>query len=257
MAGDGVVMMVGPDESSRWVFHALDRAVGVRRVIEEQPVPRLQFLRRRAKSLGWSAVAGQILFMAFVTPWLRREAAARAQEIRRTAGLDPAPIPDNRLIRVPSVNAPETLDRLRDLDPAVVVLNGTRIVARRVLEALPCPFLNMHAGITPLYRGVHGAYWALADGRPDACGVTVHLVDPGIDTGGIVAQALITPAPTDNFTTYPALQVAAGIPLMIEAVRAALEGRLATMAPPPGPSRLWHHPTAWQYLDNRWRRGIK
>lgn len=257
MSDSGVVMLVGPDESSRWVFHALDRAVGVRHVIEEQPVPRLQFLRRRAKTLGWRPVAGQILFMVFVMPWLRREAAARREEIIHTARLDAAPIPADRLTRVASVNAPETLDKLRELAPAVVVLNGTRIVAKRVLEALPCPFLNMHAGITPLYRGVHGGYWALAEGRPDACGVTVHLVDAGIDTGGIVAQALIRAESTDNFTTYPVLQVAAGIPLMVEAVRAALDGRLTTIAPPPGESRLWHHPTACQYLAARWQRGVR
>ena len=53
-----------------------------------------------------------------------------------------------------------------------------------LLEAVPAVFLNTLAGITPSYRGVHGAYWALVQRQPDACGVTVHLVDAGIDTGG-------------------------------------------------------------------------
>ena len=66
------------------------------------------------------------------------------------------------------------------------------------------------AGITPLYRGVHGAYWALAEGRRDLCGVTVHRVDAGIDTGEVLAQVLIDPTPQDNFVTYPWLQVAEG-----------------------------------------------
>ena len=42
----------------------------------------------------------------------------------------------------------------------------------------------MHAGITPQYRGVHGGYWAVVNNDPEHCGVTIHFVDKGIDTGG-------------------------------------------------------------------------
>ena len=108
---------------------------------------------------------------------------------------------------------------------AVVVVNGTRIIARRVLEASDAVFINTHCGITPEYRGVHGGYWALYRSDPENCGVTVHLVDPGIDTGGILAQQRIEPGPHDNFVTYPYLQLAAGLPLLVEAVGSALEGR--------------------------------
>ena len=57
------------------------------------------------------------------------------------------------------------------------------------LGSLGCPVVNVHAGITPRYRGVHGGYWALAERHPEWVGTTVHLVDPGIDTGAILAQA--------------------------------------------------------------------
>ena len=45
-----------------------------------------------------------------------------------------------------------------------MVVNGTRILSRRMLESIDAVFLNMHVGITPKYRGVHGGYWALANG---------------------------------------------------------------------------------------------
>ena len=38
--------------------------------------------------------------------------------------------------------------------------------------------------------------------RPETCGVTIHLVDAGIDTGAVLAQAPICPSPRDNFTTW-------------------------------------------------------
>jgi methionyl-tRNA formyltransferase len=47
---------------------------------------------------------------------------------------------------------------------------------------------GVHAGITPRYRGTHGGYWVLLNNDPGHCGVTIHLVDPGIDTGSIVAR---------------------------------------------------------------------
>ena len=115
----------------------------------------------------------------------------------------------------------------------------------------------MHAGITPRYRGVHGGYWALASGDAAHCGVTVHLVDAGIDTGGILAQALIRPTPVDSFVTYPLLQLAAGLPLLVDAARAGLAGTLRPLpADAASPSRLWSHPTLAQWLSG-WRRGVK
>jgi methionyl-tRNA formyltransferase len=140
----------------------------------------------------------------------------------------------------------------------VVVVSGTRIIARDVLENVPARFVNLHAGITPAYRGVHGGYWALADGRPEACGVTIHLVDAGIDTGAVLAQAPIRPSLHDNFTTYPLLQLAAGLPLLVDVVRRLQSGEAPQpIAAPPGPSRLHSHPTLWQYLYYRITRRVR
>jgi methionyl-tRNA formyltransferase len=157
---------------------------------------------------------------------------------------------------VPSANSPEAIRLLRGLDPAVVVVNGTRILSRELLRCVPAPFVNLHAGITPLYRGVHGGYWALACGDRQNCGVTVHLVDESIDTGAAIFQQPIEPSADDSFVTYPLLQLGVGLPLLTEAVRQVLAGRLEKRSFPEGPSRLWTHPTLWQYLSHR-ARGVR
>ena len=95
--------------------------------------------------------------------------------------------------------------------PTLVVVHGTRIIASRVLESLGCPAVNVHAGITPRYRGVHGGYWALAEGHPEWVGTTVHLVDPGIDTGAILAQATFDVTDEDTIATYPDLHLIHGL----------------------------------------------
>jgi folate-dependent phosphoribosylglycinamide formyltransferase PurN len=252
----GIVLLAGEKPSSRMVAHALLAEFPLERIIFEADVPRLEFLRKRAKRLGVFTVLGQLMFQATVPPLLARSSRQRIAEIKSSRDLDDSPLPEALITRVSSANSPETIERLRQLRPKVVVINGTRILSEELLAATPATFINTHTGITPLYRGVHGSYWALASGDPEHCGVTVHIVDHGIDTGGIVAQAVIQPTAEDNFVTYPLLQLAVGLPLLKQAVRAALEDRLVTHAGA-GPSRLWSHPTLYSYLSCRLRKGVR
>jgi len=101
---------------------------------------------------------------------------------------------------------------------------------------------------------VHGGYWALAQGHPEFCGVTVHLVDAGIDTGSVLAQAVCRPKTSDCFVVYPHLQLAAGLELLAEVLRRP------TLVPTPAPapfSRLWYHPTIWRYVWTYLTTGVK
>ncbi|GAA4370455.1 formyl transferase [Hymenobacter saemangeumensis] len=256
-AGKKIVMLAGPGESTDILFHALDAEFGVHRIIVETPVGQKQLLKRRAEKLGWATVMGQIAFKLLVAAPLGRSSRPRLQSLKQAHGLNDGALPEDRTIRVPSVNDPACIATLQALNPDVVVVNGTRIIAKRVLTSLSCPFINTHAGITPLYRGVHGGYWALANDDAANCGVSVHLVDAGIDTGGIIAQARIQPEPEDNFTTYPLLQLIAGLPLLKDAIRAALAGTITLQPAPEGSSRLWSHPTLAEYRANRRRNGTR
>ena len=152
------------------------------------------FLKRRIKKLGFSTVFGQLLFSAAIVPVVSRQSRRRIQQIISSNKLNTSEIPSDKVTEVPSVNSDLTIAELKRLSPAVVVVNGTRIIQEKVLGCVDAVFLNTHAGITPMYRGVHGGYWALASGDASNCGVTIHKVDKGIDTGSIVAQATISPS---------------------------------------------------------------
>lgn len=252
-----VVLLGTASPTTSAIVNRLERDLGpLGAIVFEEPIAGRALLRARARRLGRRVAAGQLAFRVLVQPLLARRARARLAEIARTAGLDTTPPPPGRITRVASVNDAETERLLRELAPRVVVVAGTRIIAERVLEATPATFLNMHAGMTPRYRGTHGGYWALAQDDAAHCGVTVHVVDPGVDTGDVVAQARIEPTAADSFATYPLLQCAAGLPLLVAAVGDALEGRLEVFRPT-GPTRQWYHPTAWQYVAARVRRGIR
>lgn len=253
----GIVMLAGKDPVSNIVYHALAETFPINAVIRERKPSVFPFLRRRVKNLGLLKVAGQLVFAAGIVPVVAHSSSRRLQQIISLNGLHTSEIPRSCAIDVLSVNSDLTISELRRLSPRVVVVNGTRIIHDRVLRSVDAVFLNTHAGITPMYRGVHGGYWALASRDPANFGVTVHKVDKGIDTGSIIAQARIVPGREDSFVTYPFLQVASAIPILKQAVSDALAGRLSDIAPPPGKSRLWTHPTAYEYLRNRIKWGVR
>jgi folate-dependent phosphoribosylglycinamide formyltransferase PurN len=253
----GIVMLAGAGESTRILYHALKDRVPIAKVVLEEPPSRWSLISNRVKKLGWATVAGQIAFRSMVVPFLQWYSRQRVAELKSQFEFDDGPIPSAITLSVASVNARETIDLLTELQPQVVVVNGTSIIGRRVLEQVPATFINVHAGITPAYRGVHGAYWALAAHDRDHCGVTVHLVDTGIDTGAVIAQARFTPAEDDTFVTYPYRQLHLAIPLLERALLDALHDRLETRSFAASRSRLWTHPTIREYIRNWVRHGVR
>ena len=224
-------------------------------VLIEPAQSRKALLRGRRKRLGLWAVFGQVAFMALIPPILRRRSGSRVAQILTDANARTDPLPAGRMTPITSVNAAETVALLRDLAPDAVVLSGTRIVKPATLQAAGgAPVLNIHAGITPAYRGVHGGYWALWNRAPQDFGATLHLVDAGVDTGTVLAHCRTQPAPDDNFTTYPLVQLAAALPALTACLEQISRGQpLPGLCPPATDSRQWYHPTLAQYIAGRLR----
>ncbi len=89
---------------------------------------------------------------------------------------------------VADVNAPDFLRRLREKAPDLIVSVSCPQLFRRPLIELPSMgVLNIHGSILPAYRGVFPAFWMLANGERRA-GVTVFLVNEGVDTGDVCGQ---------------------------------------------------------------------
>ena len=222
----------------------------------EKSMARWPMMKRRMARVGVWTVLGQALFMLYL-PVLRRLNRARTQELIDDAHLSTRQPSELAIQQFDSANSDECIAWLATEKPDVVVLNGTRIVSPAVLGACTAAFLNVHCGITPAYRGVHGGYWALHQRQPDNAGVTVHVVDAGIDTGDIVYQAVIDVDARDNFLTYPVKQYIAGIPLMRQALADVAAGCLRTRRRNDLKSAIWQHPTCWQYLAARWLRRVR
>lgn len=233
---------------------AVDSWANMVQVIVEDKPSAVKMLRRRAKRLGVHKAIGQALFVAY-SRRLERQTSQRKQELMSDLEVKVKPFPTDRTLRVTSINDDSVIAALKRHRPDVVVVFGTRIISSRVLSSIDAPFINTHMGITPRYRGVHGGYWALAKGDRENCGVTVHLVDEGIDTGGVLHQQVIEPSDADNFFTYPALQLDAALPLLKAALHDVEHDQIRPNAGV-GPSQLWHHPTIFEYLATRVRHKV-
>jgi folate-dependent phosphoribosylglycinamide formyltransferase PurN len=255
---DAPVLFLGQDAPlTRVVVHALRAEFPDLKVVFEEPVPRKQFLQRRIKRLGWFTVIGQVLFAKLVSPVLTRRSRARIDEIRREFALDESQV-DGDVVRVPSVNSDEARSVIAALNPSVIVVTGTRIIGKKTLACTAAPFINLHAGITPLYRGVNGAYWAVSEGRPELAGTTIHFIDEGIDTGTIIEQVTFPLSDEDSWVTYPYLHIAHGLPALVGAAKKAKAGELAGSAERSDlESKLRYPPTAWGYLYRRIRHGVR
>lgn len=251
------VLLAGPGYSTDIVANFLASRVSELVVVVEDPQSRLEMARRRARRVGWLAVVGQVLFVVLQKSVLDLVGRRRRTVIFGAAAVDTTHrTPAHRVL---SVNDDAAVALLTSLQPDVVVVHGTRVIAQRILESAGCPVLNMHAGITLRYRGVHGGYWAIAERHPDWVGTTVHLVDPGIDTGLILAQTTFEVSDQDTIATYPDLHLVHGLPLLGDQVDKAMAGEelrpvSASIAPGSG---FYYHPTIWGYLWRRWRDGVR
>ena len=85
------------------------------------------------------------------------------------------------------VTTEEQLSLVERLEPDVVVAVGYRHIVPEEVLAVPSEgCLNVHPGYLPHGRGFNPNVWSIVEGLP--AGATIHYMDPGIDTGEIVAR---------------------------------------------------------------------
>lgn len=253
MQNKKIVFLASDCESSRWVYHALAGSFSFAAVIIEQPVSRKVLFRNRIKRIGFIKVTGQALFSLFIVPVLRFRSRKRKAALIQQFCLNNDGFPAGS-IHVGSVNDDRCEKILQDIRPDIVVVNGTRIISRRILDCTDARFINMHVGITPAYRGSHGGYWAVHNNDLENFGTTIHLVDTGVDTGSVLKQVFARPAPEDNFCTYPVIQTGIGISALKE-VLLQFENGSEKPIQQSGKGTMYHQPTVLEYFNRSLRAG--
>ncbi len=65
-----------------------------------------------------------------------------------------------------------------------------KILGNDLLEVYPNRIINIHPSLLPKFPGAHGIEEAYEANERET-GITIHLVDQGVDTGPIIYQAKI------------------------------------------------------------------
>ncbi len=251
-------MLATDCDSTRIVYHYLKDFFSIEKVIIERSIGRKEILKRRIKKLGYIKVAGQLFFQVLVTKALAIFSKNRIREIIQEKKLNVSTIDSNKVYNVSNINEPEVAVLINQIDPDVVLVNGTRIISKNVLQAVRKHFINTHLGITPACRGVHGGYWALTQKDAENFGATIHLIDSGIDTGQVLYKVKASHSKKDNFISYPYLQIAAALDPIRKSIVDVCNNTLGSNnLQLNGQSKLWYHPTIGQYLYNRIFKGVK
>ena len=79
------------------------------------------------------------------------------------------------------------LEFLRKETPEFLVSYGYKFILKRdVLDFFKGRAINLHISYLPWNRGYYPNFWSFVENTPK--GVTVHLIDEGVDTGDILVQ---------------------------------------------------------------------
>jgi phosphoribosylglycinamide formyltransferase-1 len=110
--------------------------------------------------------------------------------------------------------------------PALVVLAGfMRLLTPAFVRRYEGRLVNIHPSLLPLFPGLNTHRRALAAGVR-VHGATVHFVSPDVDSGAIIAQAVVPVRPDDDEATLAARVLTEEHRLLPRAVKLVLEGRV-------------------------------
>jgi methionyl-tRNA formyltransferase len=176
----------------------------------------------------------------------------------RGLALQMPPVKEEALSRnLPVLQPGKARDRdfvatIRGLAPDVIVVAAYgQLLPPELLEIPRSACLNVHLSLLPRWRGAAPIAWAILAGDAET-GVTLMRMDPGLDTGDVVAQEATPILDTDTAQTLQERLGALGASLLLRTLPAWLAGELT---PRPQPSSGITHAPKLTREDGRlhWR----
>ena len=154
---------------------------------------------------------------------ISNRADAQGLETARAMGLEAVCIPSKGLKRGEYDRRVVALLKQKQVD--LVCLAGfMRLLSAWFVEQFPNRILNIHPALLPSFPGLDGQQQALEHGVKFS-GCTVHFVDAGLDSGPIVAQAVVPVNDDDTLAALSARILSQEHRLYTEAINIVLSGK--------------------------------
>lgn len=144
------------------------------------------------------------------------------------------------LIETQDVNAPETVEAVRELDPALIFVVGwSQLVRDEFISVAAGGVFGMHPSLLPRHRGRAPIPWAILSGLART-GVTLfEITDPSADAGPIVGQAVVEIAPDETAASLYDRLAQAHVDLVREYVPQLIAGTAPRIPQDEGRASAW------------------
>lgn len=126
----------------------------------------------------------------------------------------------------PSFRQPGEVQKLADLRPDIVIVAAFgQLLPQNILDIPPFGCLNVHPSLLPRHRGATPVAAAILAGDEDT-GVSIMLLDKGMDTGPLLAQERVSILPQDTTGSLSARLAHVGARLLLQTLPSWLEGKV-------------------------------
>lgn len=156
--------------------------------------------------------------------------AGRGSRLTATAVAEAARRIGLAVLEVDGVRSGAGLDAIRRLEPdAIVVVAYGELLTREVLTVPRLGTLNLHLSLLPRWRGAAPVQRAVLEGD-ETTGVSVMLLDEGMDTGPVLATLEEPIDPDDDGSSLGRRLATLGAPLVVDQLRALRAGSASPRA---------------------------
>jgi|GEM_PF-3779136 len=193
------------------------------------------------RSSGWRYAfygAAEAIWYTVILTVKRFFEISRVGDFRYAADVHEVPVE-----RIHNANHPEFLEKLRRLQPDLLLLvRYNRIIRKAVVETPKIAALNIHVGLLPKYRGLAPTANAMMRGEKCA-GASLHKVDSEIDRGGIIGSALVPIHYDESLLINQYRVILSASRLLIDLFRDILRTGKIAAAPQPPTGDYFHWPS--------------
>jgi len=131
-----------------------------------------------------------------------------------------------RVVQPDSLRDPGVLEQLTDFAPELIVVAALgQILPQEMLAVPKYGCLNIHPSLLPKYRGSSPVAAVILEGE-EVTGVTIMLMDVGLDSGPILSQREVSVSAEDTTGSLTARLAQAGAQLLMETLPLWLEGEI-------------------------------
>lgn len=125
-----------------------------------------------------------------------------------------------------SIRTDEFADHMAKYKPDIIVVVAYgHIIPKNILAIPKIATINIHASLLPKYRGPAPIQWAIINGEKET-GVTIILMDEGLDTGDILLSSKVEIFPDDTSGTLHDRLSALGADLLIQTIKSFETGNI-------------------------------